>query len=277
MTHAHTTCITEEHEHLPIGNFALPSSQQPSSLYGFGQYVLDKGDTLLGIAPSFRIGHNTNFNVFIPYLIYGIRDDTVVVFSLPIAMELRDGCFTSSGLVDSVLEFEYLAYNERTETSSWEVSLVGSLILPFGNWRKFPSTGFGSPGFFAGIITRYLSTEWYWYVSAGGLFTTAHNKTRAGNSFLYQTGFGKNVGYETDKWLCTVMLEMNGLYLQKDKFCGCLSHETGGNLIALGPTVWFSTQRFIFQTGILPVVYQHWNGNQRKITMFVDLNFEWKF
>lgn len=268
-----------EPEQLHIGNFALPPSQQPSTLYGFGQYVFDQGDLLAGCATSTEIGHaHNNFNSIFPYLIYGIRDDTVVLISLPIALQFNEGCHTSSGLLDATIEVEYLWYSYKTEVASWEISIEGALSLPFGSTRKNPATGFGSPAFFAGIITRYISTEWYWFVSVGGTFTTPRsNKNRFGHEFLYQTGFGKNVGYESDKWLCTVMLEMNGIYTQKDTVCGLLDPGTGGNLIALGPTVWFSTQRFIFQAGILPVVYQHWNGNQAKDTLFIDLNFAWKF
>lgn len=274
----YSCCIKIEPEQPHIGNLALPPSQQPSTLYGFGQYVVDKGDTLIGIAPSFRTAKNEwNASVVFPYLIYGIRDDTVFVCSLPIAAELHEGCHSSSGLLDAILEIEYLFYEYQTETSNWEVSIEGSLVLPFGSQSKIPATGFGSPAFFAGIIARYLSTEWYWYVSTGGLFTTAHHTSRAGNTFLYQTGFGKNIGYESDKWLCMLMLEMNGNCTQKNVECCVKNPNTGGNLIALGPTIWFSTQRFIFQAGILPVIYQKQNGYQHKATLFFDLNMEWKF
>lgn len=271
------SCIKSAPERLHIGNFALPSSQQPSSLYGFGQYVLDEGDFLGACATVTELGHkNNNSNTIIPYLIYGIRDDTVLIVSIPIAAQHSEGPVSASGLLDAIIELEYLIYEAGTELSVWEVSLEGALSLPFGSTHKKPATGFGSPAFFVGIITRYMSTEWYWYVSAGGTFTTSQHKSRAGHGFLYQTGFGKNVGYESDKWLCTVMLEMNGICIQKSKVCGCLDQNTGGNMIALGPTVWFSTQRFIFQAGILPVVYQHWNGDQAKDTLFIDLNFAWK-
>ncbi len=267
-----------EPEQLKIGNFALPSSQQPSTLYGFGQYVLDQGDLLGACATQSEFGHaNNNFNTVFPYLIYGIRDDMVMIFTLPIAAQFNQGCESSSGLLDAIIEIEYLTYEYKTERSSWEVSLEGALFLPVGHKHAKPELSFGSPAFFAGIITRYIAIDWYWYASTGGTFTTSHNKTKAGNEFLYQTGFGKNVGYESEKWLCTLMLEMNGICMQKEKHCGELDPNTGGNMIALGPTVWFATQRFIFQAGILPVVYQHWNGDQAKETLFINFNFEWKF
>lgn len=273
-----SSCIETEPEQLRIGNLALPPSQQPSTLYGFGQYVVDQGDLLCACFTGFNSGHN-NFNTstIVPYLIYGLRDDTVVVVSLPIAAEWHVGCESSSGLSDANIEFEYLAYDYRTERSSWEVSLVGSVFLPFGNAEKKPATGFGSPSFFAGIITRYLSTEWYWYISTGGIFTTSHNKSRTGDTFLYQTGFGKNLGYESDKWTCMLLVEMNGIYTQKDKHHGVIDNTTGGNVIALGPTLWFSTQKFIFQAGALPVIYQNWNDDRTKLTVLVNFNFEWKF
>jgi hypothetical protein len=266
-------------EQLHIGNFALPSSQQPSTLYGFGQYIVDEGDLLAGMAPSVIAGkRSTALNTFTPYILYGIRDDLTLLVSLPVTMSWHTKCDpTTSGLADAFVECEYLLYSYKTEADAWETSLDVSLVLPFGNDLAIPITGFGSPSFFVGLITRYISTEWYWYISGGGLFTTKHNNTRFGNNFLYQTGFGKNVGYEPDVWLCMVMLEMNGIYLQKDRVCGEIDPNSSGNVIGLGPTVWFSTQKFIFQAGILPVIYQHWSGDQAKWTMFIDLNFEWKF
>jgi hypothetical protein len=273
---AFTSCNFPEPEQLRIGNLALPSSQQPGTLFGFGQYIVDEGDFLGACAPIFQLGHDNNFSYVVPYLTYGIQDDMVVIFSLPVAAEFRDGCHTSSGLLDAYLEFEYAMYSYVTEVSSWEFSLVGAFTLPFGNWRKQPSTGFGSPAFFAGTIARYLSTEWYWYLALGGFFTTSHNNSRGGNTYLYQTGFGKNIGYESDKWICTLIFELNGNFSEKHKFCGILDQNTGGTQIALGPSIFFSTQKFIFQAGILPVVYQKWNGRQRKATMLIDLNFQWK-
>ncbi len=274
----HSGGINLEPEQLRIGNLALPPSQQPSTLYGFGQYIVDQGDLLAACATNFISGHN-NFNTstIVPYLTYGIRDDMVVIVSLPIAAEWHVGCESSSSLSDASIEFEFVAYEYLTETSSWEVSLVGTLFLPFGNVHKKPATGFGSPSFFAGIITRYLATEWYWYVSTGGLFTTSDHHTRIGDTFLYQTGFGKNLGYESDKWTCMLLLEMNGIYTQKNKNHSIFDSNTGGNVIAVGPTLWFSTQKFIFQTGVLPVIYQSWNGHQPKLTALVNFNFEWKF
>ncbi len=270
--------MIEEPMQLRIGNFALPNSQQPSSLYGFGQYILDTGDLLGACASSFEIGQaNNNSSTVIPYILYGIRNDMVVLVSLPFSPQLNEGCNTSSGLLDAEIEIEYLLYAYRTERASWEVSIEGSLTLPFGSASKTPPTGFGSPAFFAGVIARYIAVDWYGFVSAGGIFTTAHNKNRAGTEFPFQAGIGRNVGYESEKWICTLMVEMNGLYTQQDIACGVQNPNTGGTMIALGPTLWFSTQRFIFQMGILPVIYQHYKGKQAKNNLLVDLNFEWKF
>lgn len=276
--HIHS-CVIPTPEELPrIGNFALPSSQQPGTLYGFGQNVIDQGDLLVGTTTPFDIGQrNTNFSTVAPYLLYGIRDDTAIFITLPIAAQFNQGCHSSSGLQDATIQIEYIPYRHQTEDGNIEISLVGSLLLPFGNSQKKPRTGYGSPTFFIGTTMRYLSTEWYWFISPGAFFTTTHTKNRAGNTFLYQAGFGKNIGYESDKWLSMLSLELNGICIQKDTQCGILNPNTGSNLVALGPSIWFSTQRFIFQAGISPIVYQHWNGNQAKSTLLINLNFTWKF
>jgi hypothetical protein len=261
-----------------IGNFSLPSSQQPGTLYGFGQNIVEAGDLLGGEITTITGGkRNNNFSSLMPYLLYGIRDDLVLLVGLPFALRFNQGCLSSSGFQDGTVQLEYIPYSYDTEESNFELSLVGSLFIPFGTNNKFPITGYGVPSFFVGITAHYLSIEWYWFISPGAFFTTSHHKNRAGNTFLYQAGFGKNIGYESDKWISMLMLELNGICIEKNRHCNILDPNTGGNAIAVGPSFWFSTQRVIFQVGISPVVYQHWNGNQAKEIFIFNLNFAWKF
>jgi len=273
-------CIMEVAKQPAVGNLAVKLSQQPATLFGFGQHILEKGGMMGALAPDFLFGHgNRSFSEIYPYVVFGIQDNVSALIRMPVALRFTDGCSTTHGLEDTVIQLEYAPYIYTTSYSTTMVTLVGSVLLPFGNARKQPFTGFGSPSFFAGVTIHYLSTEWYWYVSPGIFFTTSRGNTKTGNRFWYQAGFGKNMGYESDVWTAALMLEMAGVCDQKNKICGVIDPTSGSNTIVLGPTVWFSTQRFIFQFGIAPVIYQelHTPGRRWRDILFIACNFEWKF
>src|SRR5437870_694680 len=61
-----------------IGNFSLGSSQQPSSLLGFGQHIFDKGQTQIFLTADDFIGKRKYFVDVIPGVVYAIRDDLSV-------------------------------------------------------------------------------------------------------------------------------------------------------------------------------------------------------
>jgi len=54
-----TIANEKEIQHIKEGNFALPTSQQPSPLFSFGQNILDKGD-IQALAQK-----QTNTNLFV--------------------------------------------------------------------------------------------------------------------------------------------------------------------------------------------------------------------
>lgn len=109
------------------------------------------------------------------------------------------------------------------------------------------------------------------------ILTTTRRKNKFGNQFLYQAGFGKNIAYESGKWLLLWMLEFDGLYVQKSKVNDVLDQNSGGNLIIIGPSLWFSTQHFILQAGIAPVVHERLFGVQSKNHVYISFNLGWKF
>src|SRR5690348_12132238 len=54
------------------GNLALPSAQQPGPLFGFGQNLVEKGDTLGYLFLGSSRGCNQRFNDLLPVFLYGI-------------------------------------------------------------------------------------------------------------------------------------------------------------------------------------------------------------
>ncbi len=195
---------SDKHEvgQMKIGNLALPGSQQPGPLVGFGQNIVDRYDLQMFVFVGFLKGHRKNFTEVGPSIVYGIRDNLSLFIELPIAASFTLNGQHSSGQEDLLIQLEYAFYTYETETCTDELTLVTSFSLPSGNDCKEPETGFGSPSFFLGATASHLATDWYYYVSPGVLLTTKYgNNTKSGNQFFYQAGFGRNIAYCPDKWI----------------------------------------------------------------------------
>ena len=251
----------DEVNQVKVGNFAVRGSMQPGPMLGFGQNIVDQYDTLGILYSLINLGNGFNFTHVAPEILYGVRDDLSILLALPIAAKFKHDGHSSSGLSDLVVQMEYAPYAQHEPTYTNQVSLVGAVSLPTGNECKNPPVGFGSPSIFLGFVAEHLATEWYAYTSYGGLITTKNDDgTKSGNQFLYQGGFGKNITYSPNKWILMWMVELSGLYQQKTKVNGCPDDNSGSNSIIVGPSLWFSTNRFILEVGAAPYVYQNLFG-----------------
>ncbi len=67
------------------------------------------------------------------------------------------------------------------------------------------------------------------------------------------------------------------MYEQKSRTNGITDPNSGGNVVILAPSLWFSTQRVTIQAAIAPIISQHLFGNQCKDSFVISCNFSWKF
>jgi len=264
-------------QQLKVGNFAVHGTMQPGPLLGFGQNIIDQYNTLAIVYPNWLLGPHKSFTEVFPYIVYGLRDDLSILLGFPTAARFKADGFHSSGSEDIIVQLEYALYARHMETVTNQVTLVTAMFFPSGNDCKNPPTGFGSPSFFLGITAERLTTTWLFYTSYGALLTTKHDANKSGNQFFYQAGFGKNIAYSPHKWILTWMLEMNGWYEQKSKLNGIIEQNSGFNLIMVGPSLWFSTERFALQVGVAPIVTQHLFGKQPKNSVFTSFLIAWRF
>lgn len=266
-----------EKEQVKKGNLALPSSQQPSTLLGFGQTIVEKGNLLGYFSPDCLFGCNKKLADFVPYMVYGITDALAFYMALPVA-HYKEDCTCSSGCEDIVVQLEYAFHQEETPTSWTQYTVVGGVYAPFGSELKNPTTGFGSTSFFLGLTAVHLSVDWYCYVAPAVLLTTRHcPNTKDGNQFWYQAGIGHNISYETDKWIFMWMLELIGTYRKRDRIDGIIDCNSGGNTILFGPSLWFSTQHLTLQASCAPVISEKLFGDQFKDSVYIAFNIGWKF
>lgn len=265
-------------EPIKVGNFALPTSQQPGPLLGFGQNIVDKHDAQVFLFPDFLIGPCKRFSELAPSILYGIRDDLSLFIELPIAASFCLASQCSSGPEDLIVQLEYAFYTNKNFQAVNQCTAIGALLLPSGNERKDPPTGYGSPSFFLAGTASHLSNQWYCYLSPGMVLTTEHNHhTKVGNIFGFQTGFGKNITYTPDSMIFMWMIELSIIHSQKRKVDGIIDQNSGGTVVMLCPSLWFSTDRFIMQAGIAPIISERLFGCQLKDSMYVVFNFGWKF
>ncbi len=269
---------SDEIEQLTIGNLALPGSQQPTTLFAFGQNIVDQGDLQLFITAN--IGHGTRINTteLVPSILYGIQDTFSLYLAWPVAADFSVGNQRASGPEDCIIQGEYAVITKKKPTASDQITCVGALYAPFGNPFKQPSLSLYAPAFFLGITASHIGIDWYWYCSPGALITTSYNHTnRSGNQYLYQAGFGRNIAAVPDRWIAAWIVDLIGNYTSSNRIRNSKDPNSGSNTVALAASLWFSTRSTIFQLGIAPYIVKQMHGNQLSISYTVSALFSYKF
>ncbi|HEX2978357.1 MAG TPA: hypothetical protein VHO47_04530 [Candidatus Babeliales bacterium] len=271
-----TVSALQANDQIKQGNLALPTSQRPGPLYGFGQNVFQRGD-LLGLMFIPFIGKkHEQFTEINSGILYGINNSSSIFVLIESSPQYKVNNNRASGIEDMFIQYEYAPYFKRNYRSSDYFTVVATLFMPTGPVLKLPRA-FGSPSFFFGATVGTVREQWYIYTSHGALITTSHKGTKIGNEIVYQFGLGKNIAYRSDKWILNWLVEFFGLYSFKDKIHRMIDPNTGGNVISIIPSLWFSNQRFILQVGCGFVPAQNQNGIQNKFTYFGAVNLVWKF
>lgn len=255
------------------GNFALPVSQQPAPLIGFGQNIMDRGDTQLFTYFDQLNGINQKSIAVTPTLLYAIRDSASLFIGLPIIAKAVSDNTCSSGVGDIIVQGEYAFFEKNTASTTNMLTCVANVTIPTGSVYKLPPTGLGAPSFFLGATANHVAVDWYYFAAVGGVITTQKDDIKSGNQFLYECGLSKNINYVTDKFIFNWMLELDGIYIQQGSIGHIRSFNSGGNLIALTPSLWLSTPRTFVQAGISWFVSQHLFGDQNKNSLYAALDF----
>jgi hypothetical protein len=196
---------------------------------------------------------------------------------VPVAAKRTYGPFKSHGMEDLIAQLEGVVYAYETPYVMNAITIVANMSLPTGSPRKIPVTGLGSVSFLLGFTASRTKPDWYYFTSFGALLPTMYKNIKWGKSFLYEFGLSKNIAYKPDEWIFNWMVELDGFYTQSTKISGITNPDSGGNTVLFGPSLWFSTQRFIIQAGISAVVAQHLFGVQLRDTYFASMYVGWKF
>ncbi len=258
------------------GNLALRSSQQPGPLISFGQNVIDQNETQLFLYGDDYIGKRQHAIDLDPGIIYGITDALCVMFTVPIAVNYKENSAHSSGLEDIILELEYAVYSGSSPCSSDQVTIVANASFPTGSSSKNPPTGFGSMAYFIGTTYNHTGVDWFVFTSYGAEFPTTHHGTKFGNEYLYQFGIGRNIT-NTKDWMIAWMAELDGTFIERNKVRGQTDPNSGGNVIYLTPSLWASSNNWIFQLGFGFAVQQNLFGDQNRNKYLLAFNIQRSF
>jgi hypothetical protein len=263
--------------HVWEGNLALPTSQQPGTFLALGQNIVDENDFLAFIQYNHLQSHHGKNRSIIPSLLYGIDDNSSLLLSIPIITDFTVDSHRSQGISDITLQYEYAYLNKIEHDHALQGTVIGNIGFPTGSARKDPPTGFGSTSFLLGTTMSYLSIRWYGFLSAGAILTTSHHCYKAGNQFLYQGGFGRNIAYKSHRWILTGIIEFDGVYDQRSKVHNKLEPNSGNNTILSSFTLWFSMQKITVIGNLSVPIMQHLFGCQNKKKYDFEVTAGWKF
>ncbi len=154
---------------LKIGNFSLPTSQQPGPLVGIGENIIDKGQTQVFIFADATVGNKNYRTDVIPSILYAFTDEFSIFINFPVAPSYKEHQHHSSGLEDFYVQLEYAFYNTKDIGSTVQATVVGNITFPTGSSSKKPPTGFGSPSFLAGTTINYMTFDWFYFGSLSGI------------------------------------------------------------------------------------------------------------
>lgn len=259
-----------------IGNFALPTSQQPAALFGFGGNVIDKGEFQFYFFADYFYGKHRVVSDLIPSFLFGITDEWSIYFNFPMTPYMKDNHDRSSGLEDFFIQLEYAFYNRKTYLYEDQATVVANITVPTGSIKRNPPTGFGSPSLFLGGTFYRTYVDWILFTAQGAILTTSDHGTKFGDQFLYQWGIGKNLP-SPEGWIYAWMLEIDGQYNKKNRIHGKIDPNSGGNVIYITPSLWFSTKEILIQFGPSFPINQHYFGKQNKIEYAFNFNCAWSY
>lgn len=268
--------FAQQDQHVWEGNLALKAAQQPNPFFSFGQNVNDPGDTIGILYTDWIRGCNQQSIDVVPGLIYQSHKNFSWYVVAPVAASSVDGVNNAS-MANVFIQGEYSWFSKTTQHYTAQSTLVGNITFPTGEEGQGFFTGAGSPSFFIGTTSEYVTPSWYAFYSIGAILPVWQGKEKPGNNFLYQAGICGNIAYKPKQWLLSALVEFFGIYAQRDTICGAQDPNSGGNTFYIGPSLWYARQQFVAQAAIAFPVVQQLHGIQRKRSCWIGFEVRWTF
>ncbi|KTD53781.1 hypothetical protein Lsan_4191 [Legionella santicrucis] len=276
----------------PIGNYALGTSQQLGPFFSFGQNIVDKNQFIVSYLPSYIYSKGQSILEGDPSLLYGITDSMSLLVTLPYAFRYNNGTITRSGIGDLAIDLEYAFYNFENSKYSDQATIIFSPTFPVSNLdtiskknnprqrvsgfsRKNSPASFSANSYFVGTTYSRMSIDWYGFLAPGVLLIEKHDSIQQGTQYYYNLGIGRDIKSKEKKYIFAGLLELNGQYSAKTTLASNTVPNTGGNLIYITPSLWFSTPKIVVQVGISLPINQYWYGNQSNVSYYTGSIITW--
>src|SRR3990167_2625190 len=175
---AQSAFAEEEEDPTPVGNFALPASQQPGPFYSFGSNIIDKGQWQITGTPNIFKSTGERFVEFDTSILYGLSERSSLLFTLPSTIKYSNAATDDSynGLGDVGLQGEYTLVDHSTKVSAAQISVIAALSVPSGKDR----VSYNGTTYFLAGTANYMSPSWLQYVSPGMVIFGGDLSTRPG-------------------------------------------------------------------------------------------------
>lgn len=275
-----------------IGNFSLPTSQQPGPFVSFGQNIVDKNQLIVAFNPSYAYSKGQSVLEGTPSVLYGITDSASILLTVPYAIRYINGTQNLSGIGDLALDLEYAFYNHDSLKYSDQATFVFSPTFPVSNLssvskktnpharvsgfsKKNAPSNFDAFSYFIGTTYSRTYSDWYAYMAPGVLFIDKTDSIAQGTQYYYNGGVGRQINTAENKYIFFGLLELNGQYSDKTKLASQVLPNTGGSILYATPSLWLSTPKMIAQIGISLPLAQSWYGNQSKISYYASAIITW--
>ena len=231
------------------GNFSLPTSQQLAPLVSLGQTIIGKYQKQINLYAQRLYWESGGETLLEPYFTYGISDKLTLQLTFPHVLQAQVQNMHSSGISDFEAQLEYAYFSKDTETYSQQATVLAEIIFPTGSSTKNPNTGIGTVGTMVGTTYSRTYLNWYGFVCLAGELNATHQGTHFGDEYFYEFGLGRIINAKSKKWIFAWLMELDGTYFTANTLFNVKNKNSGGNLIYLTPSLWYSTQRLILQGG----------------------------
>lgn len=275
-----------------LGNYSLETSQQPGPFFSFGQNIIDKNQFIVSYLPSYIYSKGQSILEGDPSLLYGITDSMSLLVTLPYAFRYNNGTITRSGIGDLAIDLEYAFYNFENSKYSDQATIIFSPTFPISNLdaiskknnprqrvsgfsRKNSPASFSVNSYFIGATYSRMFIDWYGFLAPGALFIEKHDLIQEGKQYYYNLGIGRDIKSKEKKYIFAGLLELNGQYSAKTTLASNTVPNTGGNIIYVTPSLWFSTPKVVVQVGISLPINQYWYGDQSHISYYTASIITW--
>ncbi|MCS5711917.1 hypothetical protein [Candidatus Berkiella aquae] len=260
-----------------VGNFALPGSQQPGQFLSLGANIIATDQSQYSMMNTYFAGHQQYQTTMAPAYLYGISDNISIFLQMPFAVRYKLDNNHSSSISDALVQFESAFYNKQTKEYEDQATILTGIFIPTGNRDMNPATGLGAPELLVGATFTRTYVDWLYFTSFGLELMTENDGYKAGNQFLYQFGFGKNILNIQSDWIFAWILEFDGQFNQRNQIANIKDSNSGGNIIYVTPSLFISSKWLIFQIGAGAPLIQSWNGNQHNFNYVIAANLIFSF